>query len=406
MKTEIAEFVARCIVCQQVKIEHQKPAGLLQPLEIPEWKWEQITMDFVSGLPRTKKGYDSIWVIVDRLTKSAHFIPVKTTYKTPKFAELFIEQIVKLHGVPLSIVSDRDPKFTSRFWKAFQEAMGTRLKMSTSHHPQTDGQSERTIQTLEDMLRACVLEDGGSWSNHLHLIEFAYNNSYHSSIGMASYEALYGRKCRTPLCWAEVGDKGILGPELVQETTLKIKSIREKLKTAQSRQKSYANRRRRPLDFKEGDHVFLKVTPMLRIRGAFKTKKLYPRYIGPFQIIERIGEVAYRLALPPTMSGMHDVFHISQLKKFVPDPFVTVDLDTVELEPDLTFQPQPVQIIDRDVRALRNKTIPIVKVVWEGSPDGEATWELESEMMEQYPHLFSGMSLQFRGRNYFKGGRV
>jgi hypothetical protein len=145
MKTEIAEFVARCIVCQQVKIEHQKPAGLLQPLEIPEWKWEQITMDFVSGLPRTKKGYDSIWVIVDGLTKSAHFIPVKTTYKTPKFAELFIEQIVKLHGVPLSIVSDRDPKFTSRFWKAFQEAMGTRLKMSTSHHPQTDGQSERTI---------------------------------------------------------------------------------------------------------------------------------------------------------------------------------------------------------------------------------------------------------------------
>jgi ribosomal protein L21E len=141
------------------------------------------------------------------------------------------------------------------------------------------------------------------------------------------------------LCWAEVGDKGILGPELVQETTLKIKSIREKLKTAQSRQKSYANRRRRLLDFKEGDHVFLKVTPMLRIRGAFKTKKLYPRYIGPFQIIERIGEVAYRLALPPTMSGMHDVFHISQLKKFVPDPFVTVDLDTVELEPDLTFQP-------------------------------------------------------------------
>ncbi|KAK2395950.1 hypothetical protein QL285_057638 [Trifolium repens] len=160
-----------------------------------------------------------------------------------------MEQIVRLHGVPLSIVSDRDPIFTSRFWKAFQNAMGTRLKMSTSHHPQTDGQTERTIQTLEDMLRACVLEDGGAWSNHLHLIEFAYNNSYHASIGMAPYEALYGRKCRTPLCWTEVGDRGFLGPDIIQETTLKIKSIRDKLKVAQSRQKSYADRRRRSLEF-------------------------------------------------------------------------------------------------------------------------------------------------------------
>jgi hypothetical protein len=197
MKAEIAELVARCIVCQQVKIKHQKPGGMLQPLEIPEWKWEHITMDFVGGLPCNQKGQDSIWVIVDRLTKSAHFIPVKSTYKAPQYAAIFVEQIMKLHGVPLNIVSDRDPIFTSRFWKAFQNAMGTRLKMSTSHHPQTDGQSERTIQTLEDMLRACVLEDGGSWSNHLHLIEFAYNNSYHASIGMAPYEALYGR-CNIP----------------------------------------------------------------------------------------------------------------------------------------------------------------------------------------------------------------
>jgi hypothetical protein len=197
MKAEIAELVARCIVCQQVKIKHQKPGGMLQPLEIPEWKWEHITMDFVGGLPCNQKGQDSIWVIVDRLTKSGHFIPVKSTYKAPQYAAIFVEQIMKLHGVPLNIVSDRDPIFTSRFWKAFQKAMGTRLKMSTSHHPQTDGQSERTIQTLEDMLRACVLEDGGSWSNHLHLIEFAYNNSYHASIGMAPYEALYGR-CNIP----------------------------------------------------------------------------------------------------------------------------------------------------------------------------------------------------------------
>jgi hypothetical protein len=271
MKSDIAEFVARCIVCQQIKIEHQRPTSLLQSLEISQWKWEQISMDIVGGLPSTQKGQDSIWVIVDRLTKSAHFLPVKSTYRTSQYAELFISEIVKLHGVPVSIVSDRDPIFTSHFWKAFQRALATRLKLSTSHHPQTDGQSERTIQTLEYMLRACILEDSGSWNNHLPLIEFSYNNSCHSSIGMAPYEALYGRKCRTPLCWAEVGDKSIIGPKIIQETTLKIKSIQEKVRTAQSRQKSYVDKRRRHLEFSEGDHVFLKVTPILGLRGVFKT---------------------------------------------------------------------------------------------------------------------------------------
>ncbi|GAU10392.1 hypothetical protein TSUD_417700, partial [Trifolium subterraneum] len=389
MKTEIAEFVSRCIVCQQVKIEHQKPAGPLQPLEIPEWKWEQITMDFVSGLPRNQKGEDSIWVIVDRLTKSAHFIAVKSTYKASRCAEIFLEEIVKLHGVPLSIVSDRDPTFTSHFWRAFQKAMGTRLRMSTSNHPQTNGQSERTIQTLEDMLRACVLEDGGNWSKHLHLIEFAYNNSYHASIGMAPYEALYGRKCRTPLCWTEVGDKGVLGPDIIQETTLKIKSVKEHVRVAQSRQKSYADHRRRPIEFDEGDHVFLRVTPKLGLRGMFKTKKLAPRYIGPYQILKRVGPVAYQLALPPSMSRIHDVFHVSQLRKFIPDPFVPMELESIDLHPDLTYQPDPIRIVDRDVKALRNKKIPVVKVEWSRAPDGEFTWELESEMMKNYPYLFS-----------------
>lgn len=223
MKTDIAEFVAQCLVCQRVKVEHQRPAGMLQPLEIPEWKWKSIAMDFVVGLPHTQSGYDSIWVIVDRLTKSAHFIPVMASYiNTGKLAKLFIKEIVRLHGIPTSIVSDRDPKFTSRFLRAFHQALGTRLNLSTAYHPQADGQTKRTIQTLEDMLRACVLEDGGSWDLHLPLVEFAYNNSHHSSIGMAPYEALYGHKCRTPLCWSEVGDKGMLGLEFIQETTDKI----------------------------------------------------------------------------------------------------------------------------------------------------------------------------------------
>jgi len=162
MKKDIANFVSSCLTCQQVKAEHQRPAGLLQEIQIPEWKWERVTMDFVVGLPRTLRGYDSVWVIVDRLTKSAHFLPVKTTYGGVKYAQIFMNEIVRLHGVPISIISDRGSQFTSRFWRSFQEDLGTRADLSTAFHPQTDGQSERTIQILEDMLRACILDFGGS----------------------------------------------------------------------------------------------------------------------------------------------------------------------------------------------------------------------------------------------------
>ena len=199
MKNDIAEYVAKCLTCQQVKAEHQRPAGLLQPLKIPEWKWEDIAMDFVVGMPRTTGQFDSVWVIVDRFTKSAHFLPVRTNFSIDQYAELYVREIVRLHGVPKSIVSDRDPKFTSRFWESLHRAMGTQLKFSTAFHPQTDGQSERTIQILEDMLRACVLDFEGSWVKYLPLIKFSYNNSYQATIGMAPYELLYGRKCRSPI---------------------------------------------------------------------------------------------------------------------------------------------------------------------------------------------------------------
>ncbi|GJV56706.1 putative nucleotidyltransferase, ribonuclease H [Tanacetum coccineum] len=206
MKQDVATFVSKCMTCQQVKIEHQRASGLLQPLEIPMWKWDEISMDFVTGLPTTQKRHDAIWVVVDRLTKSAHFLPIRKNYGISKLAEIFRQEIVRLHGTPTSIVSDRDPKFTSHFWKGLQKAWGTRLKFSTAFHPQTDGQSERTIQTLEDMLRACALEWTGSWDEYLCLVEFAYNNSWHASIKAAPFELLYGRKCRAPICWDEVGE--------------------------------------------------------------------------------------------------------------------------------------------------------------------------------------------------------
>jgi hypothetical protein len=199
MKRDIVEYIAKCDVCSRVKVEHQKPAGLLQPLKVPDWKWDQIGMDFIMGLPITKSGYDSIWVVVDRLTKVAHFIPVKTTYTSAKLADIYMKRIVCLHGVPKSIVSDRGTQFTSHFWKQLHETLGTSLEFSTTFHPQTDGQTERVNQVLEDMLRACALDYGSSWDDNLPYTEFLYNNSYQASIEMASFEALYGNKCTTPL---------------------------------------------------------------------------------------------------------------------------------------------------------------------------------------------------------------
>ena len=389
MKKAIAIYVAKCLTCSQVKAEHQKPSGLLQQLELPVWKWEMITMDFITKLPRTSRGNDTIWVIVDRLTKSAHFFPMKETYSMDRLARLYVDEIVSLHGVPLSIVSDRDSRFTSRFWQSFQKAMGTRLNLSTAYHPQTDGQSERTIQTLEDMLRACVIDFGGCWDDHLPLMEFSYNNSYHTSIQAAPFEALYGRKCRTPVCWSDIGENQLTGPQLVQETTDKVLQIRERLKTARDRQKSYADVRRKPLEFNIGDKVLLKVSPWKGVVRFGKKGKLSPRFVGPFEIIKRIGPVAYQLQLPEEMSGVHDVFHVSNLRKCLADESLTMPLKDVHINEKLKFVEEPLQIEDRQKKHLKRKTLILVKVKWNSKRGPEYTWELESEMKKKYPHLFS-----------------
>ncbi|GJV10538.1 putative reverse transcriptase domain-containing protein [Tanacetum coccineum] len=219
MKANIATYVSKCLTCAKVKAEHQRPSGLLVQPEIPQWKWDNIMMDFVTKLPKSSQGYDTIWVIVDRLTKSAIFMPMRETDPMDKLARMYLKEVVMKHGIPVSIICDRDPRFASNFWRSLQKALGTSLDMSTAYHPQTDGQSERTIQTLEDMLRACVIDFGNGWVKHLPLVEFSYNNSYHASIKAAPFEALYGRKCRSPVCWAEVGQVQLTGPELVQETT-------------------------------------------------------------------------------------------------------------------------------------------------------------------------------------------
>ncbi|KAJ9538993.1 hypothetical protein OSB04_031726 [Centaurea solstitialis] len=389
MKRDIATYASKCLTCAKVKAEHQKPSGLLQQPEIPEWKWEPISMDFVTKLPKTKKGHDTIWVIVDRLTKSAHFLPIKETYSIDKLARLYVDEVVMRHGVPISIISDRDSRFTSRFWQSLQAALGTRVDLSTAYHPQTDGQTERTIQTLEDMLRACVIEFGGSWDDHLPLVEFSYNNSYHASIQCAPYEALYGRKCRSPLNWLEVGENKLFRPDVVQETTDKIKMVQEKLKTARDRQKSYADNRRKPLEFQVGDKVLLKVSPWKGLIRFGKKGKLSPRFVGPFEVVERIGPVAYRLNLPIELSSIHDTFHVSNLKKCLSEETVILPLDEIQIDEKLRASEEPIEILDQETKQLRRSKIPIVKVRWNSRHGPEFTWERKDFMKDKYPHLFT-----------------
>ena len=307
-------------------------------------------------------------------------------YSLEKLARLYVKEIVRLHGVPAGIVSNRDPRFVSRFWISLQKAMGTQLKFSTAYHPQTDGQTERTIQTLEDMLRSCVLEFQGSWDQHLPLIEFSYNNSYHSSIEMPPYEALYGRKCRSPLFWDNL-EKVAIGLDLIQETIDKVAIIKQKMKESQDRQKSWADLKRKELHFEVGDHVYVKIKPIKSLHQKRFQGKLSPRFVGPFEILERVGNLAYRLALPPNLANIHNVFHISVLRKYIPNPNHIVELEPITLEENLTYEKYPIKILDYKVQVLRNKEIKYVKVLWDSQTE-EATWELAEEMQKEYPQLF------------------
>ncbi|GJR69815.1 putative reverse transcriptase domain-containing protein [Tanacetum coccineum] len=330
MKADIAMYVSKCLTCAKVKTEHRKLPGLLQQPEIPVWKWERITMDFVSGLPRTLSGYDMIWVIVDRLTK----LVLLTTLK----------------------------------WM---------------------DKSKRTIQMLKDMLRAYVINFGSSWDRHLPLVEFSYNNSYHASIKAAPYEALYRWKHRSPLCWCEVGDSQLTSPELIHETIEKIVYIKNCLLTARSRQKSYADRRAKLLEFEVGDMLMLKVSPWKGATRFGKRGKLSPRYIEPFRILARVGPIAYTLELPEELKGIHSTFHVLNLKKCLAEGDIVVPINDIQLDDKLHMIEEPVKVIDREVKRLKQSRIPIVKVRWNSQRGPEFTWEREDQIKKKYPHLFT-----------------
>ncbi|WVZ84436.1 hypothetical protein U9M48_031469 [Paspalum notatum var. saurae] len=271
------------------------------------------------------------------------------------------------------MTSDRGSLFVSHFWEQLQIALGTNLIHSSAYHPQTSGQVERVNQILEDMLRACALTYSTKWDECLPLAEFAYNNSYQKRLEMAPFETLYGRRCRTPLNWSEPGERVTFGPDLVTQAEEQVKFIHSNLKRAQSRQKSYSDKRRRPLAFEKGDHVYLRVSPMKGVNRFGVKGKLAPRYVGPFKITERCGSVAYRLELPPHLAAVHDVFHVSQLKKCLRVPEEAVDTCQIQIEPNLTYEEQPIKILDQKQRSTRQRTINFYKVQWSNHSEEEAT---------------------------------
>nr|GEY48739.1 putative reverse transcriptase domain-containing protein [Tanacetum cinerariifolium] len=341
IKADIATYVSKCMTYAKFKAEHQKLSGLFVQPKIPEWKWDNITMDFVTKLPKSSQGYDTIWVIVDRLTKSAIFTPIRETDPMDKLERIYLKEVVTRHGIHVLIISDRDPRFASNFWS----------------------QSERTIQTLEDMLRSCAIDSRKGWVNHLPLVEFSYNNSYHASIKAAPFEALYGRKCRSPVCWTKVGEAQILGPELIQETTEEIVQIKQRMQATRDRQKSYKG-----------------------VVRFGKWGKLNPRYVGPLKVLERIGDVAYKLDLPEELSRVHNTFHVSNLKKCHADEPLAVPLYGLHFDDKLYFVEEPVEIVDREVKWLKQSQIPLVKVRWNSKRGPEFTWEREDQFRKKYPH--------------------
>ena len=377
LPADVRNYVTSCWSCQINKPSNQKPMGLLQPIPIPTRRWQVITMDFITDLPKTRtQQHDTILVVVDKFSKMVHFIPCTKSIDAPGVSKLFFREIIKHHGVPEVIISDRDPRFISKFWKALWEELGTKIQMSTSYHPQSDGQTERANRTLEDRLRTYVSYHQDDWDEKLTAAEIAVNNSDQSSTGFSPYFLNSGQHPNFPLSSFSNTSKNPAAQEALRRLSETLQSAKENLLRAQENQSKYANRSRRNYEFKKGDSVWLSTK---NLNLGERSRKLTAKYTGPFKIIEVISPVAYRLELPPALSRIHNVFHISLLKKVVSDSGEFPNRVQINRPPPEIVQGEEMWEVEKilDQRTVKrgrtSRTEYLIK--WKGYPASENSWE-------------------------------
>ena len=383
LRQDVKLYIKTCLTCQQIKPSNKKKQGLLQPLPIPQKKWHSVSMDFIVQLPKSKNGFDAIMVVCDRLSKGAVFTPMYTTNTAPEVAKLYFENVCRRYGFPKSIVSDRDSKFTSNFWKSLWSLFDTRLDMSTAFHPQTDGQTERTNRTLEQILRAFTNEEQDNWDILLPYIEISFNNSIQTSTGYSPFYVNHGQHMLLPNALieeVEIENNNQTVEEMVTKMQSTLMKAQVNIKKAQERQKHYADLNRREEEYEIGDKVLLSTTDLTYTTGQ---KKLLNKQIGPYRIIDKINAVAYKLDLPPRLSRIHPVFHISKLLPYYSS-------DQFPSRPAQQDRPPPVMQIDGedayeveyivDKRKKRNKIEYLVK--WKNYPSHENSWQPEQNLKQ------------------------
>lgn len=393
MKLAVSEFVKQCDVCQHAKHSNQHPLGLLQPLPVPAGAWQDITIDFVEGLPLSE-GANTILVVVDRFTKYAHFIPMKHPFSAPQVARVFTDSIVKLHGMPRSIISDRGAIFTSHFWRQLFAKLAIKLKFTTAYHPQTDGQTERVNQSLEMYLRCSIHDNPRNWKQWIALAEFWYNSAVHSSIGMSPFKALYGHEPNLGAMPSVTTDTEATVSNLLSDRAAQLEQLKANLATAQNRMKLKADRNRTEKEFQVGEKVLLKLQPYVQQSVVSRPyPKLAYKFFGPFEILERVGKVAYKLQLPDG-SLVHPVFHISQLKEHRPDytPVFSElpNLPTLDLKDTV-----PERILDRRMVKKGNAAITQVLIKWTQLPEDSATWEDWEVLKVRFPNVLTWGQVSF-----------
>ena len=382
LQADVAQYVQDCEMCSRNKAPNTKKAGLLSPLPIPGRPWESIGMDFITHLPRTKAGYTALYVVVDRLTKLVHMTPTTDTATAADTAQLFLDMVFKHHGLPSSIVSDRDVKFTSSFWTSFCQQVGIKLKMSTAYHPETDGQTERMNRVIVDMLRHYISPTHDDWDEHLTAIEFAINNAYQQSIGTTPFRLTYGQNPLTPVSLRIPKVENPIALRVNETLQERLQKAKLCLEAAQQRQKAYADQDRRPMEYKEGDEVLLSTENIKR--AGIGTPKFMPLWIGPFKVLKRVEPTAYELELAPGMK-MHDVFHVSLLKPWNAEKHGVIPIPpTLTLGEQEEFEVQ--KILDHRERHIshagrgRPKCKREYLVSWRGQDYSNSTWEPEKNL--------------------------